>query len=81
MKSRKRKSLKNRLTIKIKTQRKKEDTSKNAVIKDNNLKKVSEKKKESKTKTKETKNPVFIFGAEARKSVLGGGKSEEIRKS
>ena len=52
-----------------------------------NLRKVSEPKqnslecKGSKAKTKETNNPVFIFGAEARKSVLEEGKSKEIRKS
>ena len=52
-----------------------------------NLRKVSEPKqnslecKGSKSKTKETNNPVFIFGAEARKSVLKKGNSKEIGKS
>ena len=37
--------------------------------------------KENKTSSKETKIPVFVFGAEARKSVLEEKKSEEVRKS
>ena len=52
-----------------------------------NLRKVSEPKqnslecKGSKAKTKETKKPVFIFGAETRKSVLEEGKSQKIGNS
>ena len=66
---------------------KKADTGKDAALQDINLRKVSEPKQNSlecqgsKAKTKETKKPVFIFGAEARKSVLEEGKSNEIGKS
>ena len=37
--------------------------------------------KKSKTKTREILNPVFIFGSEAGKSLLEGGKSEAMTNS
>ena len=75
------------IDIKGQNSAEKDDTSKDAAFKDNNLNKVSEsgqnpvKCKEGKTKTRETKNPVFIFGAEAGKSLLEKGKSEAMIKS
>ena len=59
---------------------------KNTSSKDVDLKKVSNKEDNSnlvkgqKSKIKETKTFIFIFGAEARKSVTEKKKSEEIEK-
>ena len=55
--------------------------------KDVDLKKVSNKEdntnnvKGQKSRIKETKKSIFIFGAEARKSVMEEKKSEKIEKS
>jgi hypothetical protein len=56
--------------------KKKEDVNEDTLSKNEGLKKLSNKEenlnviKRQKSKTKETKNSVFIFGAEARKSLV-----------
>ena len=66
--------------------KKKEDVNEDTLSKNEGLKKLSNKEenlnviKRQKSKTKETKNSVFIFGAEARKSLVEKKKSEESDK-
>ena len=78
---------KEKIENKVQNSEKIKDTSEDAASKDENLKKVLEMKVDSSkckgkiSNTKDSKKSVFVFGAEARKSVLEVKKSEEIKKS